>query len=210
MSEEHGTVVVLRHGETEWNKNRRFQGWGHVGLNERGQAQARAVGAHLAEEYDFDRVLASDLRRTRETTARVRQAGVAPEPAFEQAWRERGLGRYQGLTYDELHERHPEFDPDNGFIGIHSRPEGGESLLDLHRRVSRRWRRLVEELDDETVLVVTHGGPLHVIHGLLNGDDLLSAFRHYSHANCGYSTFRVEGADVRIVGANETGWRAED
>lgn len=210
MTDESGTVVVLRHGETEWNRNRRFQGWGHVGLNERGRAQARSVGDHLARQYDIDRVLASDLRRTRETTAQVRQAGVAPAPTFEEAWRERGLGRYQGLTYDELFERHPEFDPDNGFIGIHSRPDGGESLLDLHRRISGRWRRLVSEVDDETVLVVTHGGPLHVIHGLLAGDDLLTAFRQYSHANCGYSTFSVADGDVSVMGTNETDWRKAD
>lgn len=210
MTDASGTLVVVRHGETEWNKHRRFQGWGHVGLNERGRTQARAVGRHLASAYDFDRVLASDLRRTRETTAEVRQAGVAPEPRFEKAWRERGLGRYQGLTYDELHDRHPEFDPENGFIGIHSRPEGGESLLDLHRRVSGRWQQLVEELGDETVLVVTHGGPLHVIHGLLAGEDLLTAFRNYSHANCGYSRFRVTGSRVSVEGANETGWREAD
>lgn len=210
MTDASGTVVVVRHGETEWNKHRRFQGWGHVGLNERGRAQARAVGGHLASAYDFDRVLASDLRRTRETTAEVRSAGVAPEPGFEKAWRERGLGRYQGLTYDELHDRHPEFDPENGFIGIHSRPEGGESLLDLHRRISGRWERLVETLTDETILVVTHGGPLHVIHGLLAGEDLLTAFQNYSHANCGYSAFRVTGSRVSVEAANETGWREDD
>jgi probable phosphoglycerate mutase len=136
----------------------------------------------------------------------VREGGVAPEPSYERAWRERDLGVYQGLTDDHLFERHPAFDPDNGFVGIHSRPEDGESLLDLHRRIEPTWTRLRRDLDAETVLVVTQGGPLHVIHGLVAGDDVLSTFRTYAHGNCGYSTFEVEGEDVTVAAANETGW----
>lgn len=210
MSEPSGTVLVLRHGETAWNRKRRFQGWGAVGLNDRGRTQARAAGAHLAERYEIDRVLASDLRRTRETTAYLREGGVTPEPAFERAWRDRDLGFYQGLTYEALSERHPEFDPANGFVGILSRPEGGESLLDLHRRISARWRRLRAGLDGETVLVVTHGGPLHVLHGLVAGEDLVTAFHRHSHANCGYTAFRVADGDVAVEGKNVTNWRAEE
>ena len=61
-------IVVLRHGETAWNDEGRMQGWAPVPLNETGREQATAAGRHLADEYEFDAVYASDLERTRETT----------------------------------------------------------------------------------------------------------------------------------------------
>lgn len=200
------TVVVARHGRTAWNAERRFQGWAAVGLDDQGRRQARALGRHLAGAYEFDRVVASDLRRTRETTALIREAGIDPEPDFESTWRERGLGIYQGMTYEDVYGRHPEFDPSNGLLGIESRPQGGESLLDLYERVRDAWTELCDELDGETVLLVTHGGPLHVLHGLVAGEDLLSAYLNHSHTNCAISEFRVDGEAVAVHCKNETAW----
>lgn len=201
-------MVAVRHGATDWNANRRFQGWAAVGLNERGRRQARALGEHVAETYDVDRLLASDLRRTRETTALLREAGVDPEPTFEATWRERGLGIYQGLTYEDLYGTHPEFDPSNGLLGLESRPEGGESLVDLYRRVREGWTDLTAALDGETVLLVTHGGPLHVLHGLVADEDLRTALGNHSHGNCALSAFRVDedGEAVEVRCKNETAW----
>lgn len=207
---EGGTIVVARHGRTDWNENRRFQGWAAVGLNEHGRRQARALGEHLAETERFDRLLASDLRRTRETTALLREAGVDPEPEFSATWRERDLGIYQGLTYADVYGDHPEFDPSNGLLAVESRPKDGESLLDLHRRVKGGWEPLCETVAEtgETVLLVTHGGPLHVICGLVHDQDLVAAFADHSHENCALSEFAV-GADrdaVEVRCTNETAW----
>lgn len=200
------TVVVVRHGETDWNATGRFQGWAAVGLNERGQRQARLLGKSLAAGYDFDRVVASDLRRTRETTERLREAGVGPEPAYRATWRERDLGIYQGLTDEALHGDHPEFDPASGAFAPATRPENGESYRDLSRRVRDGWTALRETLAGETVLLVTHGGPLHVLHGTVAGEDLATAFGNHSHANCARSVFRVGEGDVSVACKNERTW----
>lgn len=203
-----GTVVVARHGLTDWNETRRFQGWAAVGLNERGRRQARALGVHLAETYDVDRVLASDLRRTRETTALIREAGVDPVPTFSATWRERDLGIYQGLTYADGYGDHPEFDPSTGLLAVESRPQDGESLLDLHRRVSDGWTALCETVADtgETVLLVTHGGPLHVVCGLVHDEDLVAAFQDHSHGNCALSEFAVGDDGIEVRCKNEATW----
>lgn len=207
---ERGTVVVARHGLTDWNTERRFQGWAAIGLNELGRRQARALGDHLAETYAFDRVLASDLRRTRETTALVREAGIDPEPEFGATWRERDLGIYQGLTHAEVYGDHPEFDPSNGLLGVDSRPRDGENLLDLHRRVRDGWTELCETVGGtgQTVLLVTHGGPLHVLHGLVEDEDLVTAFDNHSHANCALSEFLVggDGDPIEVGCKNEATW----
>ncbi|PSP97202.1 hypothetical protein BRC89_12390 [Halobacteriales archaeon QS_4_70_19] len=70
------TVLLLRHGETTWNRQGRIQGWAPTPLTERGHEQARRAGTAIADTYDVDRVVASDLRRTRETTAEALSAGL--------------------------------------------------------------------------------------------------------------------------------------
>jgi probable phosphoglycerate mutase len=198
------TVVAVRHGETEWNRTSRMQGWAHVPLNERGREQARRVGTHLAAEYDFDRVVSSDIQRVRETTAHVRDAGVAPEPTFDPGWRERGMGRYQGFTRAELFDRHPEFDYANGFLSLEARPEGGESIVDLRERVLEAFGRLCVEAAGETVLVVTHGGPVQMVYSAVTGTDLLAS-KTRSLSNCSVTEFRgPTPAQMRVVRDNET------
>jgi probable phosphoglycerate mutase len=196
------TLVAVRHGETEWNRTGRMQGWAPIPLNERGRRQARAVGSHLATEYEFDRVVGSDLRRTRETTALIRDAGVGPEPEFEAGWRERGLGRLQGLSRETLFDRHPEFDYANGTLSLSARPPGGESILDTRERVLRAARELFGAGD--SVLVVTHGGPIAALIAAVTDDDLLTVKRQ-GLANCSITEIRGPSlADADLYRANGT------
>jgi probable phosphoglycerate mutase len=200
-------VVVVRHGQTDWNREGRIQGWAPSTLTDRGREQARALGDHLADRYDFDRVVASDLRRTRETAALVREAGVVPEPVFDRAWRERDFGVYQGLTKTELFDRHPEFAATNGVAAAREVPENGESLLSARERVLDGWRELVTGGAGETVLVVTHGGPIYLLLGYVRGKDVLAAITDHSQHNCAVNELRVAGAapaDAEIVRHNET------
>ena len=121
-------ILLVRHGETDWNREGRLQGWGPTPLNDRGREQARRVGEALATEYDIDRIVASDSFRTRETTEHIRDAGIEPEPTFDPAWRERGLGVYQGFTRAELNDRFPAFAMDAGALSLQEEPEGGETV----------------------------------------------------------------------------------
>src|SRR5699024_3254749 len=156
------TVIALRHGETDWNAERRLQGWAPTPLNDRGREQAESAGIHLAATYDFDRILASDLRRTHETATLVREAGIEPDPILDRAWRERDFGVYQGLTYETMSDEYPEFSAErSGQSALAETPERGESLIDLRERIVDAFERLTDDAIDETVLVVTHGGPLY-------------------------------------------------
>ena len=198
-------VVLVRHGETDWNRDNRMQGWAPSTLTDRGREQARALGDHLAERYEFDRLVASDLRRTRETTALLQEAGVAPDPTFDRAWRERDFGVYQGLTKDELFERYPQFAATTGVSAVSEVPENGESLLSARQRVLDGWQRLREDATGETVLVVTHGGPIYLLLGHLRGQDILTAVTDHSQHNCAINETRVgERGDADVVRHNET------
>ncbi|MFB6083776.1 MAG: histidine phosphatase family protein [Halorientalis sp.] len=201
------TVVVLRHGETEWNREGRIQGWAASPLNERGRRQARAAGRHLAASYDLDRVVASDLRRTRETTAHLRSAGEFPEPEFTKGWRERSFGEFQGLTYEQVFGEFPEHRGSTGMLGLESRPEGGESLLEARERVLVAWEDLRDRAGpDEEVLVVTHGGPIYVLLAHVRETDLPTAITTLSQRNCAVNELRHDHrtGETAVVRENET------
>lgn len=194
-------VVLLRHGETEWNRTGRTQGWAPVPLNDRGREQARAAGEHLATAYDVDRIVASDLERTRETTALVAENVDAPV-THDDAWRERHLGVFQGLLGEDLAERFPEFAlAEHGREAAERTPEGGESFVEMRERVVDAWDGLAADVDGGTVLVVSHGGTIKLLLGSLKGLDVESSVLEQSQSNCGVSG--VELPD-RIVRENET------
>lgn len=202
------TVLLTRHGETPWNRSRRIQGWAPVGLNDRGRSQARAAGGWIADRYDVGRVVASDLTRTRETARIFRSVlGLAHESvAFERGWRERDFGVYQGLGYDEVYEGRPEFAVgETGVASFRATPEGGESTLDARERVLDAWERLLADLAPaETVLVVTHGGPIHVVLADVAGHDLVTELDEHANDNCAVSEIRVADGDRALVRRNET------
>lgn len=197
------TILLVRHGETAWNRQRRIQGWAPVGLSGRGREQARAVAAHLAESYRVDRVVASDLRRAKETAREVvRETGETGAVAsFDRGWRERGFGVYQGLSYEALFDGHPEFALGHvGYAAAEVEPEGGESLLGARERVLDTLDGLVADLvDDETVAIVTHGGPIRIVLGDLRGLDIVEAVHGLDVANCSITELGVDGDEVELV-----------
>lgn len=143
----------MRHGETDWNLNRRLQGHADRPLNETGREQARGLAADLAEE-PLEAVYSSDLSRASETARIVAEArGLAVTTLPE--LRERHFGSWEGLTDEEIHERFPE--AADGVLG------DGESRDELDRRVLAALDRIADEHPDGTVLVVSHGGPLRAV-----------------------------------------------
>jgi probable phosphoglycerate mutase len=200
-------IVAVRHGETDWNRNGRVQGWAPVPLNETGREQATAAGEYLADAYDIDRVLSSDLLRTRQTTECI-LAAVGERPVeYEPDWRERHLGVYQGLTYDDIGERFPEFGlGETAYRATTRTPEAGESLRAVADRVTDRFDRLLEGADGETILVVTHGGPIRVLMGHAKEMALSDAFVTHSQDNCAVNELRAGPGGVRVVRENATEW----
>jgi probable phosphoglycerate mutase len=204
------TIVAVRHGEATWNRQHRLQGWAPAPLTDLGREQADRLGAVLTERYDVDRILSSDLHRAEETVEVLREHVDAPV-TFEPAWRERDIGVYQGLSFDEMFERFPEYDlGETGPDAAHRRPESGESLVDVRERVVERWETTLAERESrETVLVVTHGGPIRLLLGHLKDLDIVDTIIEQSQGNCSVNEFEVdpETGGVRVVRENETGHR---
>ncbi|MCO5101299.1 MAG: histidine phosphatase family protein [Burkholderiaceae bacterium] len=161
-------LVLVRHGITAWNRERRFQGQLDTPLDEQGFEQARKTGLRL-RSWPLAAVYSSDLLRARQTA----EAIAAPhglQLRIERRLRERHYGGYEGRTYEEI-ER---IDPD-GYGRWRARdpafalPGGGETLLSLHARVEAALRDLASRHEDETVAIVTHGGVLDCAFRLATG-----------------------------------------
>jgi len=202
------TIVAVRHGETTWNREQRLQGWAPAPLTDRGREQADSLGAALAAAYDIDRVLSSDLHRAEETVEVLCDHVDAPV-TFDSAWRERDVGVYQGLAFDEMWKRFPEHDLEAaGPEAARRQAESGESLVDVRDRVIERWEAtLAASEPGETVLVVTHGGPIRLLFGHLKGLDIVDAVVEQSQGNCAINEFEFdhEAEAVRVVRENDTG-----
>jgi broad specificity phosphatase PhoE len=140
------TLLFVRHGETDWNAERRWQGHADVPLNERGREQAYALAESLAEAR-IHAVYASDLKRARETAEAV-GARLGIEVAVDPDLREIEVGSREGLTNDEVGDRLWD----------------GE-LHEAHAaRILAAVERIAERHPGERVLVVTHGGSMRRVH----------------------------------------------
>ena len=153
-------VVLVRHGETEWNRDQRVQGHLDVPLSERGVEQAERLAAWIKDE-PTDAVLTSDLQRAR-VTAEILAAGRVPV-LLEARLREGRFGLFEGLTGAEARASYPEEYRAWREDAIRHRPPGGETLEDLQRRCMEALAERLPAYPGETVLVVAHGGPIRVM-----------------------------------------------
>ncbi len=142
------TFTFVRHGQTDWNFQKRIQGATDVPLNETGREQARETGAVLAERQ-WDGIVASPLSRAKETAEII--AGIAGlgEPEIVAALAERSYGEVEGLNGEEIRARFP--DPD-------APVPGRESRTAVVRRVLPALEMLAEEHPGQALIVVSHGG----------------------------------------------------
>lgn len=192
------TLLLARHGETDWNSEHRWQGHADRPLNERGREQARELAASLAERR-IDAIYASDLLRARET-AEIVGAVVGLPVLLDANLREVDVGEWSGLVHTEIESRYPE-----GFRrweqGRHGWVEG-ESYDEMGVRVVAALLRIAAAHPGETVLVVSHGGAIRASQAAAAGlpND---AFRRDTKGrptpNCAVFEFGV--ADGRLAGA---------
>jgi broad specificity phosphatase PhoE len=149
------TILLVRHGATEWNRTKRAQGHADIELDDDGRAQADHAAAELAGNH-LVAVYSSDLRRALDTAAPI-AAAHGLDVVVESDFREIDQGRWEGLTTDEIKSSWPElWGPARHFT---ARP-GGESPQQVRARALAGLRRVVEAHPVGTVVVVSHGGTI--------------------------------------------------
>lgn len=159
------TIFLARHGESDWNVEKRFQGHSDRPLTERGRKQAHALADLVASEK-IDAVYTSPLSRAQETAEIVAgRAGL--EPVALPELREVDTGSWSGLSRADVEARFPE-----GFSRWRSGGSGwedGETYEQMAERVIGALRTIAEDHPDGRVLVISHGGPIRAIHAAAEG-----------------------------------------
>jgi probable phosphoglycerate mutase len=189
-------ICFVRHGETDWNAEKRIQGQIDIDLNEAGRAQAMAAAFGLAH-HRFAAIYASDLARAMQTAqAAATRLGMEVRTAAD--LRERHYGVFQGLTAAEGAVQHP---------GAHARYavrdpaydfETGESLADFAARVAAGVDTLVRHHAGQTLLAVTHGGVLDIIYRRATGRPLESP-RDFTIPNAALNWFDIDARGWHLV-----------
>lgn len=151
-------ILLIRHGETTWNRSGRVQGWQDSPLSEVGVAQAQALAERFAGDR-VERLISSDLGRAQDTAAPIAgRLGIAIE--LDPGIRERNYGILEGRTYDEIERDHPE-----AYAFLRRRDPAyvipdGESGAGFGSRVLGALERIAAEHSGNRIAVVTHGGVL--------------------------------------------------
>jgi 2,3-bisphosphoglycerate-dependent phosphoglycerate mutase len=189
-------LILVRHGVTAWNRERRFQGQIDTPLSAEGLEQARLAARRLARE-PIVAVYSSNLARawqTAEPIAESLRLPVVSEPGL----RERAYGSFEGLTFDEIkrdlpdayqrwQSREPEFEL----------PGSGESLRGFHARIEQTLDVLARRHPGETIVLVTHGGVLDSAYRIASGLPL-SAARRFDLFNASFNSIRRDEDGFRI------------
>ena len=154
-------VILVRHGQTDWNLNRRYQGHSDILLNETGKKQARELGRRLAK-LPLKAVYSSDLKRavqTAEEIASFHASRVLETPVF----RELNFGLWEGLTYEQIMSGWPDW-----LMAMYARPSighapRGESFPLVRRRALAGLADCIAAHPAEMIAIVSHGGTLRTI-----------------------------------------------
>jgi broad specificity phosphatase PhoE len=152
-----GKLIMVRHGESEGNRDRRFTLSPEVPLTELGREQAREAAQRIAKRFAPERIISSPYRRAHQTSEIIAsELGLPIEVVHD--LHERDLGVLKGESYDLLRDltgQDSGYDPKRGWLW---RPDGGESYEDVRKRVSIAIEDLRRRYPDQELVVVSHGG----------------------------------------------------
>lgn len=200
-------IFLLRHGETDWNLQRRCQGITDVDLNDRGRRQARQIAEYLSTEK-INGIYSSALKRALQTAEILRRShGLAV--TVDSDFRELNHGAFEGLTFSDIRDSYPDFlrlwrsEPAQLII------PGGERLVDVEERAWKGVGRIVQfHSSDDTVVVVSHNFPILAILCRITGTPL-NDYRSFHVEPCGLTHISYGDREGwRVIQINGTGYTA--
>ena len=191
-------LYIVRHGTTDWNAQKRFQGAQDIDLNEKGRILAAELGCRLDQAgIDFDCIYSSPLNRAYETACLIRGHKVYPI-IKNQLLTEISFGKLEGLPYDEwINTEHPRkyffTEP-----GRYMPPEGGESFESVCQRTKRFVQEVIEPLQqtkpDSRIMIVAHGALLAGMMCYLDGHGVDNFWGSGLKGNCEETIYKYDGS----------------
>ncbi|MDN5807161.1 MAG: histidine phosphatase family protein [Brevibacterium sp.] len=183
------TVIFWRHGQTDYNVERRFQGQTDIPLNELGRTQAAQAASYL-RKLAPELIVSSDLSRAADTADELASL-LNVDATRDGRLRETAFGQWEGHTRDEINASWPE-ELQQWLSGADMNPPGGESRSESGRRVSSAITDIVERSEAATIAIVAHGAVLRAAAELLLGMD--GSGRLAVLGNCGHGEFGFTGS----------------
>lgn len=192
-------VIFIRPGETDWNSSGRWQGWVASQLNTHGHQQAQALAKYV-RNIGMSALYSSDLKRAVQT-AEVLAESLGFAPVLDERWRERDIGKWQGMTLKEIREWYSEdYQALKADVYNYSVP-GGESRLDVQKRVRAAFADILAEGKGDTVGVISHTTAIHtLLESLIEQYDIYGV--HLGNTSVGTIT-RSEDVRWSVVAMND-------
>ena len=157
-------IYLTRHGETEWNVEKRLQGWGDSPLTKSGIERAHLF-KELVKDVDFDRIYTSDQKRAVETSKIIKDKRNVEILELKEL-RELGFGDWEGLTLTEIKEKDADIFDMYVNTPLLYKPRSGETISDLFNRVKEALKE-IESSEDKNILIVSHGVTIRAIIAIL-------------------------------------------
>lgn len=190
-------LVIVRHGETEANVSNILQGQSDTHLNAKGQEQARKVAKRL-KWMRIDSSYVSDLSRARETAEEILKYHPKTAVNYTKLLWERSYGIFEGKTVENM----VKVQKDSGLTFEEFKPEAGESLYDVQKRVARFYQQILEKNLAKTVLFVSHGTAIRcLLQDIFKESFSLDSFHKFHHENCAVTILEIDGKGKHTVKA---------
>ena len=190
-------IYIARHGETKWNIEGRMQGFKNSDLTQRGISDARSLGESL-KDIDFDCIYSSPLGRALDTAKYIRQDDNT-KIILDDSLKELNLGLWEGMTHEEIKEKYP-----IQYNNFREHPEsfesqGGESFLELIKRVEKGLNNIIKDENHENILIVTHTCVIKAISIIIKGNDVKDFWNLPFINNTSLTILEVINKEIKVL-----------
>lgn len=196
-------IYITRHGETEWNRQCRFQGTLNSELTEKGILAAELLSERI-EDIDIDLIIASPLKRAYHT-AEIIRGKKDVEIIKNEGFKEINLGDFEGMKYDEIRMSQGEILKKIEKDPYANRYPNGENLMEFYKRVEKAFKEVVEKYRGKKTLIVAHGGTIKCIECYLRNVKISRDWMESVVKNCSLSYVEIdENKNIKEIFYNDT------
>ncbi len=196
-------IYLTRHGETEWNRQYRFQGHKNSDLTDKGILAAELLADRI-EEINIDCIISSPLMRAY-NTAEIVRGSKDIEIIKNDGLKEINLGDFEGLSYMDIKRETPEIIESIEKDPFNNRYPNGENLREFYNRVIKSFKEIIDKCKNETILIVAHGGTLKCIEAYIKGFKINNDWIGNVVKNCSLSYFEInENNEFKEIFFNDT------
>jgi alpha-ribazole phosphatase len=193
--------MLVRHGETDWNRQKIYSGSKDIDLNSTGRRQAQKLKQRLKQEK-FEKIYSSDLKRARNFSLLALKKDI-PEELPE--LREINFGSFEGFSYKDLMTRYPEIYKNWLNNPLATKIPNGESLIDFSQRVKKALNKILQANSKGLIAVFTHSGPIRIILSDILKIELKDIWE-LKQNNASISIIEFQDGKGKVISQNDTSY----